>query len=128
MQVNILAAVAFGGALGAVGRYLAVSQVARWFDHGFPYGTLTVNVVGSFAMGLLIEFGALAWSPSPELRAFIAVGFLGAFTTFSTFSMETVLLYERGALLACAGYVAASVVLSVGAFFAALALVRTLLA
>ncbi|MEQ9607210.1 MAG: fluoride efflux transporter CrcB [Kiloniellaceae bacterium] len=126
MQLQLIAAVAAGGALGAVGRYLAVGQVAQWLGHGWPYGTLAVNVAGSFAMGLLIELGALAWSPSPELRAFLAVGFLGAFTTFSTFSMETVLLYERGALLACAAYVAASVVLSVGAFFAALILIRTL--
>ncbi len=128
MQVQVLAAVAFGGALGAVGRYVMVSQVALWTGHGFPYGTLAVNVVGSFAMGLLVELGALVWSPSPELRAFLAVGVLGAFTTFSTFSMETVLLYERGALLQCAGYVGASVVLSVGAFIAALSIVRAVLA
>ncbi len=128
MQVQVLAAVAFGGALGAVGRYLVVSQVAQWSGHGFPFGTLAVNVLGSFAMGLLIEVGALAWSPSQELRAFLAVGVLGAFTTFSTFSMETVLLYERGALLQCAGYVGGSVVLSVGAFVAALSIVRAVLA
>lgn len=127
MQLQLIAAVAAGGALGAVGRYLAVGQVAQWLGHGWPFGTLAVNVVGSFAMGLLIELSALAWSPSPELRAFIGVGFLGAFTTFSTFSMETVLLYERGAFLACTAYILASVVLSVGAFFAALVLVRTLL-
>ncbi|GAB4377636.1 MAG: hypothetical protein Kow00114_41940 [Kiloniellaceae bacterium] len=126
MQLQLIAAVAAGGALGAVGRYLVVGQVAQWLGHGFPYGTLAVNVVGSFAMGLLVELGALAWQPSPELRAFIAVGFLGAFTTFSTFSMETVLLYERGALVACAAYIVASVVLSVGAFVAGLALVRGL--
>jgi CrcB protein len=128
MQVQVIAAVAAGGALGAVGRYLVVSQVAHWAGHGFPAGTLTVNVVGSFAMGLLIELGALVWSPSPELRAFLAVGFLGAFTTFSTFSMEAVLLYERGALLQCAGYVAASVVLSIGAFVAGLYVVRAVFA
>jgi len=128
MQLQLIAAVAAGGALGAVGRHLVAAQVTAWTGIGFPFGTLTVNVLGSFAMGLLVELGALAWSPSPELRAFIAVGFLGAFTTFSTFSMETVLLYERGALALCALYVAVSVVLSVGAFFAALALVRAALA
>jgi CrcB protein len=124
MQLQIIAAVAAGGALGAVGRHFVVAQVTHWAGNGFPLGVLTANVLGSFAMGLLIELGALVWSPSPELRAFLAVGFLGAFTTFSTFSMDTVLLYERGAIWQCAGYIVASVVFSVGAFFLALGLVR----
>ncbi len=128
MQFQIIAAIACGGALGAVGRHFAVAQVAQWVGHGFPFGVLAVNVLGSFAMGVLVELGALAWSPSPELRAFLTVGLLGAFTTFSTFSMDTVLLYERGAYLQCAGYIVASVVLSVGAFFLALALLRAVLA
>lgn len=128
MQLQLIAAVAAGGAFGAVGRYLVAAQVTAWAGTGFPLGTLIVNVLGSFVMGLLVELGALVWSPSPELRAFLTVGFLGAFTTFSTFSMETVLLYERGALALCALYVALSVVLSVGAFFAALALVRAAVA
>ncbi|MPZ11318.1 MAG: fluoride efflux transporter CrcB [Kiloniellaceae bacterium] len=127
MQIQLIAAVACGGALGAVGRYFVIAQVATWTGHGFPFGTLAVNVVGSFAMGVLVEVGALAWSPSPELRAFLTVGFLGAFTTFSTFSMETILLYERGDLLQCAAYVAGSVLLSVGGFFAAMFLLRTAL-
>ncbi len=128
MQVQVLTAIAFGGAIGAVARHLVVGQVALWTGHGFPFGTLTVNVVGSFVMGLIVELSALAWSPSPELRAFLTVGFLGAFTTFSAFSLDAVALYERGALLLCAAYVVASVVLSIGAFFAALALVRAGLA
>lgn len=127
MQFQMIAAVAFGGALGAVGRHYVVAQVAQWAGHGFPFGVLAVNVLGSFAMGVLVELGALVWSPSPELRAFLAVGVLGAFTTFSTFSMDTVLLYERGDLLQCAAYIVASVVLSVGAFFLALALLRAAL-
>ena len=64
----MLAAVALGGALGAVGRYLVMSAVALWFGLSFPWGTLIVNVVGSFAMGALVEISALVWSPSPELR------------------------------------------------------------
>jgi len=127
MQVQVLAAVAFGGALGAMARYLFVGQVAHWLGHGFPYGTLAANVLGSFAMGVIVELSALVWSPSPELRALLTVGLLGAFTTFSTFSLETVLLYERGDLAQCAAYVVASVVLSVGAFFAALSLLRAAL-
>lgn len=128
MPFQVVAAVAFGGALGAVARYVVVSQVGHWAGSGFPFGTLAVNVLGSFAMGLIVELSALAWSPSPELRAFLTVGFLGAFTTFSAFSLDAALLYERGELALSAAYIAVSVVLSVGAFFAALALVRSLLA
>src|SRR3546814_20386484 len=120
MQPQVLAAIAFGGALGAVARHLTVAQVALWTGHGFPFGTLAVNVAGSFAMGLVVELSALAWSPSPELRAFFAVGFLGAFTTFSAFAPETMMLYERGELLICAPNDAGSVVLLVGAFTAIL--------
>jgi fluoride exporter len=128
MQFQVLAAVAFGGAVGAVARHLVAGQVALWTGLAFPFGTLTVNVAGSFVMGLIVESSALVWSPSPELRAFLTVGCLGAFTTFSAFSLDTVLLYERGDLLLCAVYVLASVVLSVGAFFAALCLLRAALA
>ncbi len=127
MQVQLLASIALGGALGALGRYFTATQVNQWFGAalgGFPFGTLTVNIVGSFVMGLLVELMALTWSPSAELRALLTVGFLGAFTTFSTFSMEAVLLYERGAVVQAAGYVAASVVLSIAGFAAGLALVR----
>src|SRR3546814_699477 len=127
MQPQLLAAIAFGGALGAVARHLTVAQVALWTGHGFPFGTLAVNVAGSFAMGLIVELSALVWSPAPELRAFLTVGFLGAFTTFSTFSLETVLLYERGELLLCAAYAVGLVVFSLGAFFAAIPLLRAAL-
>ncbi|WP_299616819.1 fluoride efflux transporter CrcB [Pelagibius sp.] len=127
MQVQVLASIALGGALGALGRHFVITQVAAWFGPwigGFPLGTLFANVAGSFVMGLLVELMAAAWSPPPELRALLTVGFLGAFTTFSTFSMEAVLLYERGAFAQAAGYVAGSVVLSIAGFVAGLALVR----
>ena len=124
----MLLAVAAGGALGAVGRYLVISAVGQAFGTGFPLGTIVVNVVGSFVLGALTEAMALAWSPSPELRAMIVVGVLGAFTTFSTFSLDVVLLYERGALGQAALYIGVSVVLSIGAFFLGLALLRSVLA
>ncbi len=127
-MVKMLLAVAAGGAVGAVGRYLVVSAVGHIFGTGFPLGTIVVNVVGSFVLGALIEALALVWSPSPELRAMVVVGVLGAFTTFSTFSMDVVLLYERGALGQAALYIGASVILSIGAFFLGLSLLRSALA
>jgi CrcB protein len=126
--MKMILAVAAGGAFGAIARYYAAGYVGRLIGADFPFGTLTVNVVGSFLMGVLVEVSALAWSPSPELRAMIAVGFLGAFTTFSTFSLDAVLLFERGQGLPAAAYVLFSVVLSIGAFFLALYLIRTALA
>ena len=126
--MKLLLAVAAGGALGAVGRYMVMSQVGHWLGTSFPYGTLTVNVLGSFVLGVLVEVMALAWSPSAELRALLVVGMLGAFTTFSTFSMNVVLNYERGELAVTALYIVASVVLSIAAFFAGLALMRVILA
>ena len=126
--MRLVLAVAAGGALGAVGRYLVMTQVGHWLGSGFPYGTLTVNVVGSFVLGVLVETMALAWSPPPELRALLVVGMLGAFTTFSTFSMDVVLNYERGELAVVALYIIVSVVFSIAAFFAGLALMRVILA
>jgi len=113
MQPSMIVAVAAGGAIGAVGRYLVMSGVGRWIGHGFPWGTLVVNVMGSLAMGILVEVMAMTWSPSPEVRALLIVGVLGAFTTFSTFSLDVVLLLERGAVLPAALYVAASVVVCI---------------
>jgi CrcB protein len=122
--MKTILAVAIGGAFGALGRHVVAYHVNQLFSGGFPLGTLSVNVLGSFLLGVLIEVMALFWSPSPELRALLTVGFLGAFTTFSTFSMEVVLLYERGAHLQMAIYVALSVALSVFGLFAGLAVVR----
>ncbi len=124
----MLLAVAAGGAFGAVARYLVMVQVGHWLGTAFPFATLAVNILGSFALGLLVELLALAWSPPPELRALLVVGVLGAFTTFSTFSMDVVLHMERGELGMTLAYISASVVLCVAAFFAGLHLVRAMLA
>ncbi len=126
--MKLIMAIALGGALGAVGRHLLTHQAANWFGATFPYGTLTVNVLGSFAMGLLVESLAQVWSPPLELRAFLTVGLLGAFTTFSAFSLEIALLLERGALVLAALYVAASVSLCVVGLFFGLWCVRSVLA
>lgn len=128
MTLSTLLAVAVGGALGAVGRYLVMSGVGHLAEPDFPWGTLVVNVVGSFAMGVLIEASALVWSPPPELRALLGVGLLGAFTTFSTFSLDTWVLIERGQILAAGAYVAGSVVACLGGLVAGLHLTRAVLA
>ena len=124
----MLLAVAAGGAFGAVARYLLITQVGHWLGTGFPFGTITVNILGSFIMGASIEVFALVWSPPMELRAFLAVGVLGAFTTFSTFSMDVILLAERGATGQALAYVAVSVLLSIAGLYAGMHLFRVFLA
>ena len=97
--MNQLIAVAVGGACGAVIRFLMSSGLYQWLGRGFPYGTLAVNVIGSFLIGLLTE--ALFMQRVTvvlEYRAAILVGFIGAFTTFSTFALETLYLLEQGSL------------------------------
>jgi CrcB protein len=105
-----------------------MSGIGILFGSAFPYSTLTVNVVGSFILGVIVETGALIWSPGEALRAFLVVGMLGAFTTFSTFSLDVAVLYERGAFASLAAYVILSVVISIAALFAGLALVRAIAA
>ena len=126
--MNLVLAIAAGGALGAVGRHFVGAAALRLFGSGFPVGTVTVNIVGSFLMGALVALMALKLSPSLELRAFLTVGLLGGFTTFSAFSLDAVLLYERGAFAAAAAYVAVSVVCSIGGLVAGLQIVRQVLA
>ena len=125
--MKIIAAIAIGGAVGAVARHMVGAQMLRLLGSGFPWGTLTVNVVGSFAMGALVELMAVRWNVGPELRAFMTVGVLGAFTTFSTFSLDVAVLGERGTLLPAALYVLMSVGLSIAALFFGLWLFRQIL-
>ena len=122
--MKLILAIAVGGAFGAVARHYVALQVSMWFGRDFPWGTLAVNILGSFILGLLIEAMALVWSPSQEVRALLTVGMLGAFTTFSTFSLDTVLLVERGDTATAAGYIAMSLLFSVGALFLGLRLAR----
>ncbi len=97
--MNQIIVVALGGAAGAVVRFLVASGVYQWLGRDFPYGTLTVNVVGSFLMGLLTEALILQRiAIGVEYRAAILIGFIGAFTTFSTFSLDTFYLLEQGSL------------------------------
>ncbi|NNE84977.1 MAG: fluoride efflux transporter CrcB [Alphaproteobacteria bacterium] len=126
--MKLVLAIAIGGAIGAVGRHYVSVAMTLLIGHGFPWGTLVVNVTGSFLMGVLIEFMALVWSPSLEMRALLTVGVLGAFTTFSTFSLDVATLYERGTPIILSIYVAASVGISILALFAGLRLMRLVLA
>jgi len=128
MPLKLLLFVAVGGAAGAVARFTVMSGIGHWLGHGFPWGTLAVNVIGSIVLGAVIEVSALVWSPSPEVRAMVVVGLLGAFTTFSTFSMDVYFLINRGMVLPAAGYVAASVVICVFGFWGGIVAMRQLLA
>ncbi|MBB4347479.1 MULTISPECIES: fluoride efflux transporter CrcB [Rhizobiaceae] len=125
-MTNILLA-ALGGAIGSVLRYLVGVFSVRWFGPGFPWGTLTVNVVGSFIIGLSVEMIARRFDASMELRVFIVTGIIGGFTTWSSFSLDTMVLFERGAITAAAAYVIGSLVVSFAAVFAGLALGRAML-
>lgn len=116
--------VAAGGAVGSAARYLSMVLVGQMVGAAFPWGTLFVNIVGSAVMGVLAELGALVWQPSPDLRVFLTVGVLGGFTTFSTFSLDVAVLVERHSWAVAALYVSLSILLSVGALFAAMATVR----
>jgi len=91
-------AIAGGGALGALGRFWVSSGVYRLLGREFPWGTLAVNVLGSFLMGMLFVLFIERLAAGSEFRSAVLVGFLGAFTTFSTFSMETLVLMEEGYL------------------------------
>ncbi len=122
--MKMILMIAMGGGLGAVSRYLVAGQALRLFGTHFPWGTLSVNIVGSFAMGILIELMALRISVTPEMRAFLVIGLLGGFTTFSAFSLDVSLMLERHQIALAALYAMASVCLSVGGLFAGLALIR----
>jgi CrcB protein len=116
----------FGGGLGAALRHGVNIVAARAFGTDFPHGTLIINVLGSLAMGLIAEYFALKIGLPQRWRLFLTTGILGGFTTFSTFSLEAALLYERGAATSAAIYVIGSVVLGIAALFAGMAIVRML--
>jgi fluoride exporter len=124
LNPQLVIAVAFGGAIGSVARYFVAIASGKVFGLGFPWGTLIINVVGSFLIGVLAELLALKWDLPHAARVFLIVGVCGGFTTFSTFSLEAAVLMERGQLWPAASYIAGSVVLSIAALFAGLHLVR----
>ena len=124
MQAAVL--VFLGAGIGGVLRHGVNLGFARFCGTAFPWGTLSVNVAGSFAMGLIAGWLAFKVEPAwaPLLRLFLLTGILGGFTTFSAFSLDAALLWERGEGLLASGYVVGSVVLSLAALGLGLASVR----
>lgn len=122
--MQMILAIALGGAVGAVLRHLMASAVTRAFGTSFPYGTLSVNLLGALVLGLLTGLLTHKLTLPLEMKAFLTVGLLGGFTTFSTFAMEGGLLIERGELNTVFLYMAGSVVLGLGAFFIGLKAAR----
>ncbi|MGB7257584.1 MAG: fluoride efflux transporter CrcB [Pseudolabrys sp.] len=115
-----------GGGVGAALRHGFNVGFARWLGTAFPYATLFENVSGSAVMGLLVALFAFRGGVPQHWQLFLTTGILGGYTTFSTFSLDSALLYERGELGLAALYVLLSVALSIGGLFAGLALVRSL--
>ena len=122
--MNGLLYVALGGALGASGRHLLGIGMLKTFGPDYPYGTMAANVIGGFLMGMLAGWLALKVSGGENLKLFLGVGLLGGFTTFSAFSLDAVLMYEKKAYGALIGYVGGSVILSIGALMIGLILAR----
>jgi CrcB protein len=120
-------AVGVGGGLGALLRYY-VAGLVQPAGYLFNWGIFFVNVSGGFVMGMIVEGSALRFNLSPDLRSFLTVGILGGYTTFSTFSLDSALLLQRGEYLQAAGYITGSVVLSIFALFAGLWLIRMMYA
>ncbi|MCL4186398.1 MAG: fluoride efflux transporter CrcB [Rhodobacteraceae bacterium] len=117
-----LAQVALGGAVGAAARYLTQAAALRLFGPGLPWGTFAANLAGSFLIGFLALW--LAGRDLTRLSPFLVAGVLGGYTTFSTFALDSVLLWQRGMQGAAAAYVAGSVILSIAAALAGMALAR----
>lgn len=117
-----------GGGIGAAGRHGVNIAAQRLLGLDFPWGTPIVNIVGSLAMGLIAGWFAFKADAglSQHARLFLTTGILGGFTTFSAFSLDAALLWERGAVVGAATYVMASVAISIAGLFAGLAVVRAL--
>ena len=123
-KVTTYLIVFLGGGLGAALRHGINILSVRWLGAGFPYGTLFINITGSLVMGFVAGYFAFKGDASQQLRLFLTTGILGGYTTFSAFSLDVAVLYERGEIWLAAAYVLLSVVVSIAALFAALALVR----
>ncbi len=124
MKWTSILAVAAGGALGSVARYLVAIGFGKLLGPKFPWGTLFINITGSLLIGVLAGLFAVRWNLPQAVRVFLIVGICGGYTTFSTFSLDSFYLIERGEVAAAGAYMIASVMLSVGAVIAGIQIVR----
>ena len=124
--MNLVLFIAAGGAIGAVGRYAVMTAVSHLLGAGYPYGTIMVNLIGSFVLGGLVESLKYFSAISNEMHVFLIVGVLGSFTTFSTFSMDVVVLMQRNEMFAAGLYILGSIVVSIGGLILAMVLFRQL--
>ncbi|PCI32736.1 MAG: fluoride efflux transporter CrcB [Alphaproteobacteria bacterium] len=115
--MKMILAVAAGGALGATGRFLVGKMVFRLMGPGFPWGTLTVNIIGSFVIGVVVTLLATRYNLAHHWQGFLVIGVLGGFTTFSAFSMEVGLMLERHEITNAALYAGTSLIFGVAALF-----------
>jgi CrcB protein len=122
--LNLAIAIGAGGAIGSVLRYGLTSAFARTMGSAFPYGTVVVNIIGSFVIGVLYVLLMERAGVSPELRAFLIVGVLGGFTTFSSFSLETVTLLMQASYTWAIANVLLSVLLCIGCTWLGIQLAR----
>ena len=124
MNLQLILAVAVGGAVGSVARYLVGVGSTKLFGLGFPWGTLLINIAGSFLIGVFAESFALKWNLPQSAQVLLTVGFCGGFTTFSTFSLDAFVMIEHGEFWPAAGYIVGSVALPIAALVAGLHLIR----
>ena len=126
MNMVELMYVAFGGALGSICRYMVGNLIGRYNATTFPFATFFINITGGFLMGVWIGTMVLVLpARSKDLHLLMAIGVLGGYTTFSTFSLESYLLLEKGLWMQAAIYMAGSVILSIAALFAGMWILRS---
>jgi CrcB protein len=126
MSIRILLIIGIGGFLGTIARYLTQQGISKILPVLFPFGTLTVNIVGCFLIGVFYALADRGNAISPEWRLFLTTGLCGGFTTFSTFTFETYNLLREEQYLYVSGYIVASVLLGILATITAITLIRAL--
>ena len=122
--MSILISIFLGGGFGAIIRYLVIEQVNKLFLIAFPFGTIAVNVIGAFLIGLLSSYLAERLDVSENIKMFLIVGFCGGFTTFSSFNIEFYQLFSNGEILSSLIYVTTTFVLTVVAFYIGVSLLK----
>ncbi len=122
--MSLFISIFIGGGMGALTRYVLIEQINKSFVSSFPYGTLTVNVIGAFLIGLAWSYFTAKINISDNLKLFITIGFLGGFTTFSSFNVDVFELIQNGNILISIIYIFGTFALTVGAFFLGMSLLR----